>query len=210
MRSTDAYQELRSMGRPVVETSEAAARLRASPDSASKTLRSIERAGLIRQIHKGLWAVDPGVAPRVLAPYLTAPYPAYISLWSALAHHEMIEQIPAHIEVASLDRTRTVRTPMGVYAIHRVAPEVFTGFTGDHETGYLATPEKALFDVVYTRAPRGGGVVRFPELTLPERFERDQLVQWADLIPAARLRTIVKRGLHAALQQADRLAADDY
>ncbi|HMJ35323.1 MAG TPA: hypothetical protein VK501_15540 [Baekduia sp.] len=209
MRTADAFHELKTLGRPLVETSEAAARLRVSPNTASKALRAIERAGLIRQVHKGLWAIDPEVPPRVAAPYLTAPYPAYVSLWSALAHHEMIEQIPARIEVASLDRTRTVYTPMGVYAIHRIAPEVFTGFEGDPATGYLATPEKALFDVVYVRAPRGG-LVRFPELTLPESFDRSQLERWAELIPRARLRTIVKRGVHAALEQADRLAADEY
>jgi predicted transcriptional regulator of viral defense system len=209
MRTADAYRELTTLGRPLIETSEAAARLRVSPNTASKTLRAIERAGLIRQAHKGLWAVDPAVAPRVMAPYLTAPYPAYVSLWSALAYHDMIEQIPARIEVASLDRTRTVHTPMGVFAIHRFAPEVFTGFVGDPENGYMATPEKALFDTVYVRAPRGGRV-RFPELTLPESFDRDQLERWVELIPRARLRTIVTRGVHDALEQADQHAADDY
>jgi len=205
MRTAEAYGELMALGQPVIETREAAARLRTSPNTASKTLRAIERAGLIRQLHKGLWAVSLDVPPRVVAPYLTAPYPAYVSFWSALAHHEMIEQIPARIEVASLGRTRTVHTPLGVYAIHRIAPEIFTGFEGDPDTGYLATPEKALFDVVYVRAPRGG-IVRFPELTLPEGFDRGQLHGWAELIPRPRLRTIVLRGLQTTLAQADRLA----
>lgn len=209
MRAADAYSELRTLGRPLIETSEAAARLRVSPNTASKTLRAIERAGLIQQVHKGLWAVDPRVAPRVMAPYLTAPYPAYVSLWSALAYHDMIEQIPARIEVASLDRTRTVETPMGTFAIHRLAPEVFTGFDGDPDNGYLATPEKALFDIVYIRAPRGGRV-RFPELTLPENFDRGQLERWAELIPRARMKTIVMRGVLDVLDQADRHAADEY
>jgi predicted transcriptional regulator of viral defense system len=30
-------------------------------------------------------------------PYLTAPRPAYVSLWSALARHGMIDQIPRSI-----------------------------------------------------------------------------------------------------------------
>ena len=209
MRAADAYRELTTLGRPLVETREAATRLRVAPNTASKTLRAIERAGLIRQVHKGLWAVDPQVTPRVMAPYLTAPYPAYVSLWSALAHHGMIEQIPARIEVSSLDRTRTVHTPMGLFAIHRLAPEVFTGFDGDPERGYLAAPEKALFDIVYVRAARGGRV-RFPELTLPESFDRSQLERWAELIRRPRMRTIVIRSVRDALQQADRYAADDY
>jgi hypothetical protein len=73
--------------------------------------------------------------------------------------------------------------------------------------GYIASPEKALFDVVYVRAPRGGGA-RFPELTLPEGFKREQLEKWTGLILQPRLRTIVSRGLEATLAQAERLAGD--
>jgi hypothetical protein len=121
----------------------------------------------------------------------------------------MIEQIPARTEIASLDRARMVQTPMGVFSIHRLAPEVFTGFQGSPEVGYVATPEKALFDVVYTRAPRGG-VVRFPELVLTDDFDRARLDGWVARIPRPRLRTLVGRGIEAALRQADELAAYDY
>jgi len=209
MRTTDAYAELRSLGRPVVETRDAAAVLRASPNSTTQLLRTVERSGLIRQVRKGLWAIDLDVAPAVLAPYLTAPHPSYVSLFSALAHHGMIEQIPARTEVASLGRARTVQTPIGVFSIHRLAPEVFTGFQGSPDVGYLATPEKALFDVVYTRAPRGV-VVRFPELALTDGFDRSLLDEWTARIPRPRLRTLVTRGVEAALRQADELAAYDY
>lgn len=209
MRATDAYAALRAIGQPVVETRDAAAVLCASPNRTTQLLRTVERAGLIRQVRRGLWAIDPDVAPAVLAPYLTAPHPSYVSLFSALARHGMIEQIPARSEIASLDRARMVQTPMGVFSIHRLAPEVFTGFRGSPEVGYVATPEKALFDVVYTRAPRGG-VVRFPELVLTDDFDRARLDEWTARIPRPRLRTLVARGVEAALQQADELAAYDY
>jgi len=70
----------------------------------------------------------------------------------------MIEQIPRSTFVASLDRTKRVDTPIGAFSMHHIAPELFTGFEGTPDTGYLATPEKALFDTVYIRAPRGGHV----------------------------------------------------
>jgi len=54
---------------------------------------------------------------------LTAPFPAYISFWSALHRHDMIEQIPRQTSVASLDRTRTVTTTIGAYSIHRSNPD---------------------------------------------------------------------------------------
>jgi hypothetical protein len=40
--------------------------------------------------------LDPNVAPFVLAPYLTVPLPAYVSFFSALSRHGMIEQIPGN------------------------------------------------------------------------------------------------------------------
>lgn len=209
MRTADAYAELLAIGQPVVETREAAARLRISSNRATQILRATERAGLTSQLHKGLWLLDANTPSEVLVPYLTAPYPAYVSLWTALARHDMIEQIPARIEVASLERSRTIETPRGTFAIHRLAPEVFTGFEGSPETGYLARPEKALFDGVYLRAPRGI-VVRFPELTLPDGFDRDLLDQWTARIPSQRLRTVVARGIRSAVDQADQLAAADY
>jgi hypothetical protein len=58
--------------------------------------------------------------------------------------------------------------------VRPVPPEVFGGYKGSPETGYIVRPEKALFDAVYIRAPRGGGI-RFPELTLPEDFHRGLL-----------------------------------
>ena len=153
MRASDAYASLRALGRPIVETREAAARLGTSPANASRILAALGESGLVRRIRRGLWALDPDVDPFVVAPYLTAPFPAYVSFWSALARHEMIEQIPRSVFVASLDRAKRVDAPMGAFSIHHLAPELFTGFDGEPETGYLATPENALFDTIYVRAP---------------------------------------------------------
>jgi predicted transcriptional regulator of viral defense system len=203
MRATDAYGELLRIGRPVVQTREAATRLQASVSSASHLLRSMEQAGLVRRLRTGLWSLQPGLDPFILAPYLTAPFPAYVSFWSALAGHDMIEQIPREISVASLDRTRHVKTTIGIYSIHHLAPELFDGYSGSQESGYVATAEKALFDTVYIRAARSARVY-FPELLLPENFDQTQLEQWTRRIGTPRQRTLVSRGLEEALRQASR------
>jgi predicted transcriptional regulator of viral defense system len=202
MRAADAYGELLHINHPIVQTREAATRLHVSTSSASHILRSLEQAGLVRHLRHGLWALRPdSVDPFSIAPYLTAPYPAYISFWSALARHDMIEQIPHQISVASLDRTRTITTAIGAYSIHHLAPEIFDGYRGNIASGYLATPEKALFDTVYIRTSRGMRSF-FPELSLPEDFEQGQLERWAQRIATPRQRTLVSRGLTQALRQA--------
>lgn len=208
MNTVAAYQQLKELRAPAIETRSAAALLDVSADAVDKYLRQLRDAGLVVHLRKGLWLLDPQVPPAVIAPYLTAPYPAYISLWSALAHHDMIEQIPARTEVASLSRTRTISTPAGVFAVHRLAPELFGGYVSDDQAGYMATPEKALFDLIYTRVPRSSGI-RLPELTLPDTFDTDLLRYWVQRIPRARLRTMVAAGVDSALSQAAHLAASD-
>lgn len=201
MRAADAYADLVALGRPVVETREAAARLNTSLTNTSRILRATEEAGLVRRIRKGLWTLDPDIDAFVVVPYLTAPFPAYVSLWSALARHDMIEQVPRSVFVASLDRTRRVDTAVGAFSIHHLVPDLFTGFEGTPDNGYLARPEKALFDSVYVRVPRGGRVY-FPELTLPPDFDATMIDAWIGQIARPRLRTLVSRELASVLAQA--------
>jgi predicted transcriptional regulator of viral defense system len=201
MRSADAYAELLRLGRPIVEAREAANRLGLSLKRTTLLLRSLEQAGLVLRLRPGLWALRPDTDLFSVPPYLTAPLPAYVSVWSALARHGMIEQIPRTVSVASTDRTRRVETTLAVYEVHHLVPELFGGFTGSQESGYVATPEKALFDTIYLRAPAGGGV-HLPELELPPGFDEGELAEWLGKVSRPRLRTLVARGLDAALVHA--------
>lgn len=203
MKAIEAYGDLIAMRGPIFETREAAVRLGSSVSRASHLLRSLEEAGLVRRVRQGLWALHPDVDPLIVPPYLTAPFPAYVSFWSALARHGMIEQVPRQYYVASLDRARQITTTLGTYAIHHLAPDLFSGFTGSDETGYLATPEKALFDTVYLRAVRGGKTL-LPELELPEGFQTGKLEGWTSSVARQRLRTLVSRGLAQALASVGR------
>ncbi len=207
MTAAGAYSDLRRLDRPIISTAEAAARLRTSTSNASHRLRGMEEAGLLRRVKHGLWTLDPALDPFAVPPFLTAPLPAYVSAFSAMSRHGMIDQIPRRITVASLDRARRITTSLGTYEIRHLAPELFDGFAGSEGSGYLATPEKALFDTAYLRAAGvragGGAVATLPELSLPEGFDRSRLDVWLERIAAKRLRTITSRGLEQALEHAD-------
>ena len=177
MRTADALGELRRLGRPVVETREVVARLDVSAVRASQILRSLEEAGLVARLRHGLWLLDQNADPFSIPPYLTAPFPAYVSLWSALSRHGMIEQIPGQVYVATLGRSRRIETTLGDYSIHHLAAPVFGGYSGSAEAGYVATAEKALFDTVYLRAARRGGVY-LPEVQLPATLDERELAEW--------------------------------
>ncbi len=203
MKPIEAYGDLSRMGRKIVTTREAAARWRTAQGTAGRRLRGMEEAGLVRRLRRGLWALDAGIEPFVVPPFLTAPFPAYVSFWSALSRHGLIEQIPRQISVASLDRARRISTSVGTYTIHHLAPELFGGYEGSEEIGYLATPEKALFDTVYVRAAAGSRAF-FPELSLPSDFDGAQVKEWTARIESPRLRTLVSRRLRDVQRHASR------
>lgn len=200
MTAAREYGRLLRTDRPVVTTGEAAAIWETSPRTAVRRLRAMEEGGLVRGLRRGLWATDLEVAPFAVAPFLTAPFPAYVSFWSALYRHQMIEQIPRRISVASLDRARVIETAIGAYEIHHLAPGLFGGYDGSQSSGFLAVPEKALFDAVYVAAASAGKAF-FPELSLPEDFSHRRLEEWIARIGSARLRTLVSQRLTEVLDR---------
>ena len=203
MKATDALGRLHALRRPLLETREAAALLGVSTSRASQLLSSFAHAGLAIRVRRGLWSLQPDIDPTVVPPYLTAPLPAYVSFWSALHRHGMIEQIPRQVFIASLARTQRITTPLGTFSVHHLAPELFTGFESLPGGGYMATPEKALFDTIYVRAVAGGGL-NLPEVELPATFREEKLEEWNDRVARPRLRTLVARALAEALAMAER------
>jgi predicted transcriptional regulator of viral defense system len=203
MKATDAYADLRRLGIPVVATREAAARLGLALPATSRLLGRLAGAGLVRPVRRGLWALHLGLDPFALPAYVAAPYPAYVSLWSALARHGMIEQLPRELHAVTLGRTRVVSTGFGPLSMHHVSPPLFGGFATTNRGYQLATPEKALFDTLYTAAP-SGGEGRLPELELPPGFEDASVAAWLEQIDSGRLRTLVARSLRRALRHARR------
>lgn len=203
MRTTAAYAELLRLRRPVLTTGEAAARLRLPRFAASQILRRLADDGIVLQIRRGLWALTREVDPYALPEHLTAPYPSYISMWTALYRHGMIDQIPREIYVASLDRSKMIKTPVGNFVIQHLTPGLFGGFE-TRDGVRMATPEKGLFDTVYLAGARGERFARLPELELPSRFADKEVRRWVKRIPSSRLRTLVGRQLVRILAGAER------
>lgn len=198
MRAIDAYEALRGVGQPVVTTREAAVRMRTSVSAASHALRSMDESGMVKKLRRGLWSLERDPQPHTLPPYLTSPFPAYVSFWSALARHGLIEQVPGRIFVASLDRSKQIATSVGTFSIHHLAPELFGGFEPIAGGGFVASAEKAVFDSIYIRAVRRQ-TGYFPELSRPSEFDGSEVERWAQRVPSPRERTIVSRRVEEVL-----------
>ena len=136
MKAADAYADLRRFGKPVMTSADAALRLRISLSAASRILAGLAKSGLALRLRRGKWTFDSRIDPLALPEYLTTPHPAYVSFQSALYLRGMISQIPRVTYVASLGRTRRVKTALGTYSIHRLPPELAVRRL--HDRGYAA------------------------------------------------------------------------
>lgn len=197
---TEALGSLRRMDKPVLTTGDAALRLGLTRPAASRALARLAHAGLILRLRHGLWSLAPRIDPLILPDYLTAPFPAYVSLQSALQLHGMITQLPHVIYVASLSPTRKIHTQVADYSIHRLAPSFFGGFETTPSGVRLATPEKALLDCLYLAPGRSRLFAALPEVELPRKFDRKEARRWLERIPAGPRRTLVQRRLDALLR----------
>jgi len=98
--------------------------------------------------------------------------------------------------VASLARAQEIRTTVGTYSFHHIAPELFGGFEIQEPSGVkLATAEKAIFDLAYFSSVRSRRFAAVPELHLPRRFRWSIVGAWVERIaaPATRVRLRLER-----------------
>ena len=199
MNASEALGRLKSLRVPAATTADVAAVLGLSSTATSHMLKRLGHAGLVTPLRKGVWALAERPDRLALAEYLTAPYPAYVSLQTALYQHGMIEQIPSMIYLVSLARSARVNTTLGTYSIHHVQPSLFDGFEVLDSGTKLAVPEKALVDFLYLSPTRSRLFAALPELELPRGFRRSVAREWVGRIPSQRLRTIVGRRLDEVL-----------
>lgn len=193
-----AYDRLESLD-GLVTTGEAAAALRVSVSSASRTLHTMAEQGWATRIRSGLWHIGRGLpAPTSIVRDVCRPYPAYVSFLSALNLAGAIDQHPKSISVASLDRARTIETAVGTFAIHHLPPALFGGWE-ETSRGPIATPEKAIFDLCYVAAARSGKPPRLPELDLAQTITLASFEPWVSRIDSARVRSVTAAGLRYAI-----------
>ncbi|HEY1766004.1 MAG TPA: hypothetical protein VGG26_00015 [Terracidiphilus sp.] len=192
MNQIEALQRLQTLATPVVESRDVAALLQVSASNATTILRRLGAEGMIVHLSRGRWLVDKKTDRLALPELISAPHPAYVSLQSALFHHGLIEQIPAILYAVTLARPRQCRTPMGTISFHRMPPELFTGFElSSGPYAKIATPEKALFDLLYLAPGRSRLFSTLPELSIPRDFQWRRLKEYTLQVKSSGRRTYI-------------------
>ena len=154
------------------------------------------KAARVYQLRRGLYALAPPFQKVKPHPFLIANRMvrgSYVSTQSALAHYDFI---PEHVPVVtSVTTSRPGRwdTPLGSYKFRHIKTELFRGYRmvelGDGQHAFVATPEKALIDLIYL-TPGGDSPDYLRELRLQnlDRLDLDRLEREASLANKAKLR----------------------
>ncbi len=200
------YSYIRRLGRGVFTTHELHAISGKSLSAVTQALNYLVRQDLIFKVYRGVWAEagTGGVSPYSVIPFLFPRHRAYVSFVSALHLHGIIEQIPHIITLASVSHAATLRTTVGTFNVHQVAPSFFTGFDWYEGTGtfLIAEPEKALVDSLYLSACKKRRFGHFPELRFPRSFSFKKAEGWVKTISNAMIRTSVQNKLAALKKRA--------
>lgn len=201
MTALEFYQKL--AGQKQVTTRAAAQLSGVSIPAASMALRRLASSGLSTQLKKGSWLLgtsNPKDGALVIA--AAAPYAAYLSGWSALRLHGRIQQIPQTQFAVTLGRPREVGIPGARVALHGIKPELFGGFVYDPRVeGFVASSEKALFDLAYFTAMNRSRISgSLPETDI-EGIRWKEVLFWLKRIQTPRVRAAVERALRSVRKQ---------
>lgn len=92
--------------------------------------------------------------------------PSYVTSWTALQYYNLTTEIIHTITSATPKVTRDYKTKIGTFSYQSLKEELFTGFVSvnDKFNFFIASPSKALFDLLYFRTRQFKGV-KFEDVT---------------------------------------------
>ncbi len=142
-------------GEPVFSS----ALLLAGQASSGDVRRQLSRwvaSGRLLQVRRGWYLLPPAYRKIEPHPFLVAnriKKASYVSLQSALAHYGLIPEYVPVVTSITTGRPETLQTPLGVFQYRHLASTWFADYQlvelGGGQSAFLATPEKALLDLLY-------------------------------------------------------------
>ena len=130
-------------------------------------------------IVKGLYETDKGTPGIYLAGSIYGP--SYVSFEYALGHYGLIPEAVYTLTCATFEKKKAKKyeTPFGTFTYRDVPSEAFPlALTLVNENGYyyrIATPEKALCDMLYTLRPTANAAELHTMLNADLRIEDSEL-----------------------------------
>jgi hypothetical protein len=174
-----------------------------NPQIVRQQLSRWVKSGRVYQLRRGLYALAPPYQKAKPHPFLIANRlrrASYVSLQSALAFHGLIpEVVPVTLSVTT-ERPEHLGTPLGVFEFRHVMRGLLRGYRmvdlGQALPGQqalVATPEKALLDLVYLQ-PGSDAPSYMDELRLQnlELLDLDELHRQTEVLGIPKLHRAVE------------------
>jgi predicted transcriptional regulator of viral defense system len=158
------------------------------------------KAGKLIQLAKGLYTLAEPYRKQTPHPFVLAnamKKASYVSLQSALGYFAMIPEHVPTVTSVTTQRPARVETPLGRFLFRHIQKSWFRGYRrvdlGSGQKAFVATPEKALLDLVYL-TPGADDYDFLVELRLQnlEGLDRRALVQLAQVSRSPKLRRAVR------------------
>lgn len=139
-----------------------------TPHQVQRQLSDWTRAEKVIQLRRGLYALpDRNPHPFTVANHLVPG--SYVSLQMALSYYHLIPEHVAAVTSVTTRRPRSYENKFGRFTYRHIAPALFYGivyrFIVDEESAFIATPEKALLDLIHFR-PGGDSMAYVESLRL--------------------------------------------
>lgn len=123
---------------------------------------------------------------------------SYVSFQSVLSYYDLI---PEHVPVvtsATTGRPETVKTPMGAFIFRHLKASMFCAFkqvkVADRQQAIIATPEKALVDLLYaTAGSDSDGYIEELRLQNTENISADELRRHAEATGSWKVKRAVEK-----------------
>jgi predicted transcriptional regulator of viral defense system len=177
-----------------------------NPETVRVQLSRWTKNGLVYQLRRGLYTIAPPYQKVKPHPFLVAnrmQRASYVSGQSALAFYGLIpEVVPVTLSVTA-GRPERLDTVLGVFEFRHIRPGLLRGYRmtdlGLSQQALVATPEKALLDLVYLQ-PGGDQPNYIHELRLQnlERLDPDVLYRQAEAFATPKMRRAVETITHLA------------
>jgi predicted transcriptional regulator of viral defense system len=181
------------------------------PPDIQRQLSRWTAAGRLHQLRRGVYSLA--------APYQKLkPHPftvanalvrgSYVSLQAALAYHSLIPEVTPVVTSVTTGRPGRWETVLGVFEYRHIKASWLHGYQqidlGAGQRAFIATPEKALLDLVHLQAG-GDEPLYLSELRLQNlnRLDLIRLIELAERSSSPKLRRAAKH--IGALAQAERM-----
>ncbi|MEW5871463.1 MAG: hypothetical protein AB1894_19475 [Chloroflexota bacterium] len=196
-------------GEPVFETGLLLAG-KVDPANVHLQLTRWKNAGRVYQLRRGLYALAPPYQKVRPHPFLIAnrlQRASYVSCQSALAFYGLIPDTPYTTISVTSGRSGRWRTPLGDFEFRHIQPARLRGYCtidlGNRQQALVATPEKALLDLVYLQ-PGGDAPAYLGELRLQnlERLDEAELQRQARAFDSPKLSRAAAHVASLAKQEA--------